>query len=91
MVVAVVLAAVLNACTGANQGDSQQAATGAAAAPSTPPASPASPAPSAPSMPRSPQQAALAAYEEYTTAMVEALSSGEADLGRLYAVADDQA
>jgi len=87
-IVAVVLAAVVTACTGADQGDPQPpSALGTAGATSL---ELSEPAPTSSAL-ASPQHAALAAYEEYMAATVEALSSGEAEVGGLSSVADGQA
>lgn len=86
--VVVVVAATAAACTTADRADPEQPSaldTAAAMSPDVAEPGPTSTAPA------TPQQAALAAYEEYTATTVDALSSGEADLGRLSAVADDQA
>jgi len=84
---AVVLLAVVTACTGADSADPGQP-TSAGAGASSPDAVAQTPVASEPS---TPQQAALAAYERYTASTVEALSSGDAAAGRLAAVAGDQA
>ena len=86
-VVAVVLLAVVAACTGADSADPGRPTSAGAAGASSEAVTPGS----VTSEPSTPQDAALAAYERYTASTVEALSSGDAAAGRLAAVADDQA
>jgi hypothetical protein len=86
-VVAVVLLAVVAACTGADSADPGRPTSAGAAGASSEAVTPGA----VTSEPSTPQDAALAAYERYTASTVEALSSGDAAAGRLASVADDQA